>query len=102
MLSCLEGSASLFVDLSGLLHGILAVLLSLQAAVAWTPAYPVVYFCVCVCWPPKRLVNNITVPSQLHRAYPVPLLLAQGVTVSANPDRHCLWSHRQGYQPEYP
>ena len=40
-------------------HGILAIV--------WTPAYPAVS--ICVCWPPKRRVYNITSSSLLHRKY---------------------------------
>ena len=41
------------------LHGILAIV--------WTPAYSVIS--ICVCWPPKRCVYNITSSSLLHRTY---------------------------------
>ena len=41
------------------LHGILAIV--------WTPAFSVVS--ICVCWPPKRRVYNITSSSLLHRKY---------------------------------
>ena len=41
------------------LHGILAIV--------WAPAYSVVS--ICVCWPPKRRVYNITSSSLLHRKY---------------------------------
>ena len=36
-------------------------------AIVWSPAYPVVS--ICVCWPPKRRVYNITSSSLLHRKY---------------------------------
>ena len=48
---------SLWISLD--LHGILAIV--------WTPAYPVVS--ICVCWPRKRRVYNITSSSLLHRKY---------------------------------
>ena len=48
---------SLWISLD--LHGILAIV--------WTPAYSVVS--ICVCWPPKRRVYNITSSSLLHRKY---------------------------------
>ena len=48
------------------LHGILAIV--------WTPAYSVVS--ICVCWPPKRRVYNVTSSSLLHRKY---LLLLCGL-----------------------
>ena len=48
---------SLWISLD--LHGILAIV--------WTPAYPVLS--ICVCWPPKRRVYNITSSSLLHRRY---------------------------------
>ena len=41
------------------LHGILAIV--------WAPAYSVVS--ICVCWPPKRRVYNITSSSLPHRKY---------------------------------
>ena len=46
---------SLWISLD--LHGILAIV--------WTPSYSSVS--VCVCWPPKRRVYNITSSSLLHR-----------------------------------
>ena len=52
---------SLWISLD--LHGILAIV--------WTPAYPVVS--ICVCWPPKRRVHNITPSSLLYRKYLLPL-----------------------------
>ena len=48
---------SLWISLD--LHGILAIV--------WTPVYSVVS--ICVCWPPKRRVYNITSSSLLHRKY---------------------------------
>ena len=59
---------SLWISLD--LHGILAIV--------WTPAYSVVF--ICVCWPPKRRVYNITPSSLLHRKYL--LLLCCLLTVS--------------------
>ena len=38
-------------------------------AIVWTPAYSVVS--ICVCWPPKRRVHNITSSSLLHRKHPL-------------------------------
>ena len=56
------------------LHGILAIV--------WTPAYPVLS--ICVCWPPKRRVYNITSSSLLS---PTSLLPAQSVAVSDSADK---------------
>ena len=38
-------------------------------AIVWAPAYSVVS--ICVRWPPKRRVYNITLSSILHRKYPL-------------------------------
>ena len=50
---------SLWISLN--LYGILAIV--------WTPAYSVVS--ICVRWPPKRRVHNITSSTLLHRKYPL-------------------------------
>ena len=87
---------SLWVSLD--LHDILAII--------WTPAYPVVS--ICLCWPPKRRVYNITSLLLQHRKHLLLLcclhyLPIQGVTIlSANVGRHSLCVHCQGYHSEYP
>ena len=87
-------STSLFVDLSGPpwhpSH-------RLDRRILWTPQVS-----ICVCWPPKRRVYNITSSSLLHRNSPTSLLPAQSIAVSASADRHSLCPHCQGYLPAYP